>query len=333
MCAGCEFCEHCCECHGRLEIERVRRIQQELGQMMIHKAKATQHQENPTTRLIGVEIELAYGNRSAIGTVVMNWGGRIVHDGSLPPTGFEINTAPSSGDLFRRQVHEICEAGARNTPPAGVTPACGLHVHIDTRDLSYIEIRRLVMLYAALEPAFFALMPEKRRKSDFCRPCGPILSRALAVTDPVSAVEAQQALDVAIYHQDYAAHVREHGQEKGMKQFYRRLRELKAQHHNGARYHALNIHSHGYRGTVECRLFPGTAKATKIQRWGMLWAALVQHGHDMTDAQARKIGEPVAGNAARGVRVLQELAPRPDIAEWLAARFEKENGIPLAEAS
>lgn len=331
-CLTCSACPNCCVCGGAVERERGQRSQAELTNTRLWVAKATEHRRNPTTRLIGCEIEVATGDRDKVGHALQPWRGRIVSDGSLPSGGFEINTAPASGDLFMEQIDQICAAGSAGVPPVRVTPACGLHVHIDTRDLTYLELRRLVMLYAQLELGFFSLVWERRRASQYCKPCGPMLARALATAEPQSAAEAQQALDIAVYHQDYQAEVNARGPEIGVQRFLQRLREIKRSRHHSSRYTALNIHSHAYRGTVECRLFPGTAQAQKIQWWGMLWAQLVQHAHDMTDVQVKRI-VAAATDAPSGVRVLQELAPIPEIRDWLGARYQLINGTPLSAAA
>lgn len=46
------------------------------------------------------------------------------------------------------------------------------HVHIDARDFNHWDMRRLVMVYAKIEDALFAMVPEARRESRYCSPCG-----------------------------------------------------------------------------------------------------------------------------------------------------------------
>lgn len=84
--------------------------------------------------------------------------------------GFEINTAPSKGTVFIKQVWDICSALQRQG--AGVDERCGCHIHVDAVDYTYYELKRLLLFYAAVEPVIYGIVPDYRRTSHYCRPCG-----------------------------------------------------------------------------------------------------------------------------------------------------------------
>lgn len=227
--------------------------------------------ENKSPRLVSVEIEVAGVNSDdGVSRAVGEWGGSIVDDGSLPDDGFEINTTPAGGDIFLRQIRNIC-AALRNSG-AEVDDSCGLHVHADARDFCVYDVRRLVRVYAIVEDALFEACDPDRRHSNYCNPCGQDLLERLDVAQYDSSTVRYNML-MTIYSdlQIWAS--------KGPRRTHNadNIREKKQFKYAESRYRALNLHSWYHRGSIELRTSHGLVDAEEICSWGMLWAAVMDY--------------------------------------------------------
>lgn len=272
VCTKCGECSECCgqECTQEKPYRVAREARPTDCGIKFWMAKENERRINPSERFIAAEIEVAGKNDEWYASVieeVNKWGGRVVRDGSLPQGGFEINTAPAAGDQFIKEIRAICQTLQK--AGAFVTEKCGLHVHVDARDYSYQDIRRLALVYAALEPALFQMVNAYRRSNIYCMPCGQRFHQAMKFQEkPLK--DLKKEVFQGIYAMGFEARV---------------YREWKDSAH---RYSALNLHSWFYRGTIECRLFGGTVRSAKIIRWGMLWAKILDQVIRWTDAEAEE---------------------------------------------
>lgn len=259
---------------------------------------------NPSRRFIAVEIEVAksgYNSRQEIDPEIRGWAGAaLVSDGSLPDGGYEINTAPTSGDLFVSKVESLCAALGRAS--ASITKECGLHVHVDARRMTYRSMRRLVRLYEQVEEAMFAMVPASRKNNRYCRRVAGRYSRSLSLS-PATPYRAKAEVVEAVYCVD----VRDRC---GKETFSRRSKSK----YDDARYGAMNVHSWFYRGTVEFRLAAGTTNATKIVNWALLCASLLDWAEKHTD-------EELAALPSDSLEALLAVAPTREVREWVKARY------------
>jgi hypothetical protein len=225
--------------------------------------------------------------------VVAKWGGAIVGDGSLPGDGFEINTAPAAGDIFSEEMHEICEALKQDG--GYITNQAGAHVHIDARDFTFYDIRRLIFLYEKIEKALFGIVAPHRAASTYCRPCGPTYARNLSRGLMPKANKA--VILKNLYNIDKAD------------KSFKTVRLSKA----GPRYNGLNLHSWMFRGSVECRIAHGTVDETKLVNWGVLWARILDFAYKNTESaitQLREIGLPLLCKIAEDDEMIQWIENR-----------------------
>lgn len=259
VCGCCCRCESCCNCHeGALPRVAVYdltwhgRAKDKVGPQ----------------RYVSTEIEISFTSEDRVSSIVNKWGSAIVDDGSLGSNGSEINTAPARGAAWREQISELCDGLRRSG--ALVDRSCGLHVHIDARDFSYYDVRRLIRLYARIEPALFTLVSESRRSGNtYCIPCA---SRYLKPLSPDHHMKAtKQGVLMGVYNVTPDR--------------YENSKRWKEDKYNGARYAALNLHSWVYRGTIECRLHQGSTDAKKIVAWGELWSHIIEYAYTHTDKQ------------------------------------------------
>lgn len=316
VCQGCErryspdsmsYCEHdvCNDCscdtcaeeneraNGDCKVEHIN------NELTFHNAAKTQFKVNKSRRHVAVEIEVANVEEAGrIAQEVDSWSGCIVEDGSLPETGFEINTAPANGDEFVDQIKDI--TSALNKAGAEVTSDCGLHVHVDARDFSYYDVQKLCVVYHQIENWLFAMVPPRRKESTYCKPCG---AKLLPDTHRVSHKQAKRALFSKLYMKSTLGR----GSYNERKDKY-----------NQARYDALNLHSWLFRGTIECRMFNGTVDRTKITMWGMLWANILDFAKRYTDVEIEKMA-----HSMNGYDLLTLIADNTEIVNFINERIVK----------
>lgn len=307
-----------------------------------------ERKRNPLTRLVAVEIEVAGYDRSGhkLNQVCDRWGAAIVGDGSLPEGGFEVNTAPAGGDLWVRQIEEMCEA--LTTMRAYVNGRCGLHCHVDARDFQAYDLRRLVKLYSKLENSLYALLPPERRANTYCRPCAKqflrlfkdarlpgSLKRVSGGHQRRSAIRALRRaqrgqVEEALYTpgQSMPAANAPHGDQQSYRDA---LMERKRRKYDGTRYNALNVHSYFFRGTIECRMHPGTVDPRNIINWGTLWAGILQYALITPERIVESLPD-CRGDVSRGVQILMDIAPTPGAREYVEDCFRMYNDADVVQA-
>jgi len=293
LCQSCEECENCCHCNDQRNIEFIRPPREPF----FHKATNVQHKVNPSSRYISAEIEVAetrVGAEDTTSPPVKKWNGGIVEDGSLPASGFEINTAPASGDLYVNQIHDICEGLAEQNGKA--TKACGLHIHVDARDYNFYDVRKLAFLYEKIEDALFGIVAPSRKASHYCQPCGKKYVRELE-NNTIPKDNEKKILENVYGSKDVD------------------LERVKGNKYNEARYGALNVHSWVYRGSIEFRMHHGTVNEEKITNWGILLAGIVDYAYDNSEKKIKTLkGDPLS--------ILLSIAPSDKVKEWVTDRYK-----------
>ena len=217
---------------------------------------------NKSHRLISAEIEIC-GITTATceltSTLTQNRC-TVVHDGSLPDGGFEINTHPAGGDLFLQLVNDIGRGLMKGS--AFVNERAGCHIHIDARDFGYTDLAMLCKVYGCTEAALYSLLPQGRRTNKFCKVCGIsyLLAMLSAERNETTGSKLQAAYRKGImdtlYGTSSTSVIKSSAQTKGASN----------------RYRGLNLHSWFHRGTIEFRIPPGMTNPRYISNWGMLLA-------------------------------------------------------------
>jgi hypothetical protein len=297
-CSNCNNCKDCCECENGVSFFKQ-------DPPVFHDAVKTKFKINPSKRHIAAEIEVAGvksefisdPNVPTISRVVKKWQGAIVEDGSLPSDGFEINTAPASGDLYVEQIKEICDI--LNSRDAKVNNSCGLHIHVNAQDHNFYDIKKLAYLYEKIEPALFSIISPGRKSSRYCLPCGP--KYVVNLEKGIYPKDTEKILKKNIYNnEDENKHY------------------LRTNKYHDARYNAMNLHSWVYRGSIEFRMHHGTTNARKIQNWGILLAGILDFAYENNEFDIRSLkGDPFS--------LLLEVAPTQAVKEWVVER-KKEFG-------
>lgn len=126
---------------------------------------------------------------------------------------------------------------------AKVNSSCGLHIHIDGANHTPKSLKNLVFTFRAKEDLIFkAVGTQRSRLGHWCKPIDDELVdniKKLKTTDD-SSLQSTWYDTYRDWHAESA-------------------------HYHASRYHALNLHSLWYRGTIEFRLFEATLHAGEIR--------------------------------------------------------------------
>ena len=135
---------------------------------------------------------------------------------------------------------------------AKVNSSCGLHIHIDGANHTPRSLKNLVFTFRAKEDLIFkAVGTQRSRLEHWCKPIDDKLVdsiKKLKTTDN-SSLRSTWYGTYDDWHDESA-------------------------HYHASRYHALNLHSLWYRGTVEFRLFEATLHAGEIRAYITLCLAM-----------------------------------------------------------
>lgn len=183
----------------------------------------------------------------------------IKDDASLRSGGWEVVSPPLSGEEGIAEVELVVRALRR--AGAYVDGNCGLHIHVDARDLEPEVITRLISRYAEFEHTIDLFMPRHRRGNNnrFCRSM-----------DYYS--EVGQIRDLKV---------------KSKGEFDTILFSRRADLNANSRYTKLNVeHAYVKHGTVEFRQHGGTMEAEKIVHWIRFCVGFVEATRDRVHKEA-----------------------------------------------
>lgn len=349
-CQSCGFCIDCCGCIKVDTANLPMPPEEEIRPGIVWQRGAMKHfpatgkwgllgsgvpfkgQYNPFKRLIGQEIEVGgNGTRNMNQVVVKKWTGCIVQDGSIPDTGFEINTSPAGGDQYIQQLRDIIAECGRTG--VWVNSQCGLHTHVDTSDFNIWSMRRLINLYRRAEPHMFSMLPSVRHGNHFCTPCGDswwtvfnepgkiheLKTRYINVPEKDEAgetvIKKRRKVEETFHNPTaslkgkltaalYARNPNEYATNKDRQRVAKELEAHKSGKDNNTRYRALNVHSWLLRGTLEFRHgapameLHHTTRSAKVPvqgdyivNWGLTCAGLVEAAARMSDSDVDKLGD------------------------------------------
>jgi hypothetical protein len=305
---------------------------------------------NKSRRFLTCEIETDHGGRGygdpVVALVADKWDMKIEHDGSV--RGKEIITTPANGDAFVRQAEELCSALVQDQVVATHSGNydTGFHLHVDARDLSWVDLKRMFTLWNHVERAALdTLRPERQATliGGWAEPRSHMEEAGEgAPLDPRKRTggegASQEDLEKEARKRVIAALGRERGEEAPatwIEDETPRLRtpgkarraekvtlfsagsgEWATDRRPGERYFALNGMSLFRLGTVEIRAFESTSNAEDLVCWGMLWAAFT----DMSKGMSRKKMLQLIQKNPRSV--LLDAAPNTRTKLWLKRRWK-----------
>lgn len=145
------------------------------------------------------------------------------------------------------------------TKSCGVNASCGLHVHVQSVELTPPQICNVLKTWDCIEPWVLKALPPHRHASKHAQ---------RAAHDHEKLNEIKTNLDLASYW--YKTLINENV-----------LRAVAKDKYNPTRYAAVNLHSHFHRGTIEFRLHHGTLNFTKIKNWVEICTKIVDMGKNL----------------------------------------------------
>lgn len=256
-------------------------------------------------RKFGVEIEAVGCSRNTIAGALRHAGinataegynhnavgyWKVVTDASVAG-GFEVVSPILEGDAGLAELMKVAqiiqECGAT------VNKECGLHVHVDARDMDLPQMKRVCKMWLKYENCFDSIQPASRKNNVYCqgitKKFGTVEQGFKAIDNCISTRELRQVINSdQRYGDGYTS-----------------------------RYHKLNLESLMRHGTVEFRQHAGTVDAIKIVNWVKLVANFVESA---TSAKGIKITG--AGNFESFLKVVTEPAVKKFYRER-AKKFER----------
>jgi hypothetical protein len=243
---------------------------------------------------MGVELEVNGFKKpsrealTALYNLCVEWHAGIGTDGSCGDTGVEIRTAPACNGTFVKQLTQIIRAMKRAN--AVIDERCGLHVHVDVRDLAmqryphnlmvegyHSPLDTICRMWTCVEPTFYRMVDVKRPMGKYCK------------TWPQTLVSRNMQAP---------------GLMNSARQGW-----FEAWNSQLIRYQGLNLQAYHTHKTVEFRLHQGTLNRSHIIAWAQLCAAFI----DACETTIDPIGlyNTVLSQGDDGLAWLQSLATTP----------------------
>lgn len=220
----------------------------------------------PNGRLVGIEVETNTGVR--LNGWLDKWRGAIHEDGSC---GWEAVTTPLGGKHIEACMKDL--AKAMRHEHASADDRCGVHVHVDARDIRWHDMRRLLRAYSLVEPVMYLLAGQHRTSQHYCMPCGKKYADACEAEDFKTAI-------MAVAYKYHPERVRAYARERPDKK-------------DGGRYKGLNIipwltgrRKHAPDTTVEFRMHRNSLDGRRLAWWAKVCAELVSWAAKASDAEA-----------------------------------------------
>lgn len=148
-------------------------------------------------------------------------------------------------DTVQACIRALRKAGAK------VNQSCGLHIHIDGANHTAKSLKNLAFTFRAKQDLIFKSVAPNRIGNRYCKPLTDDLVDNIKKIKKLEAESMKEAW--------YGT--------------YDDFRDESA-HYHASRYHALNLHSLWYRGTVEFRLFNSTLHAGEVRAYLNLCLAM-----------------------------------------------------------
>jgi hypothetical protein len=223
-----------------------------------------------SSRMVGLEIECYSDgwNYWEESDVDGNW--RSVHDGSISAFGDGsrgvefVSRYPVNGDRLYQDIEYI--TGYLNNDldfPFSVNKSCGVHVHVDGRDLDWRGLKAALLIGKSAQDIIYKMMPPSRDQGRWCKRI-PLSRRQIMEIDS----------DQSFIDSWYGAWHVNPSMEK----------------YNDSRYCGMNMHARIIHGSVEFRYHSGTTNLQKILNWVKICTAIVDRAYDIqTNAPSERL--------------------------------------------
>lgn len=224
-------------------------------------------------RAVGLEVEFNEGAESCALQTWEDEGHGLHEDGSC---GWELVTRPTRTDALPGVVRKLSAC----LDEARINSDCGVHVHVDARDVGWYEIRRLLALWGHIESLMYVIGGQERYSNTYCKPIAP---HCLGILGECGRDLRHAVFDVAM------------GEEIDLDRYVASKKRKKG----GDRYRSLNlmpwIAGRGGGGsrrgdcTIEFRLHRHHEHAWRTLGWAELVRDLVTWCASATDGECKRL--------------------------------------------
>ena len=217
--------------------------------------------EGQSDRYIGLEIECVttlydFWDLWDVGEITSSRRFRPVSDSSIRVNNSEdekgvewVMRNPMQGDTMRQAVDHMLEA--LNNGDYYVNKSCGLHVHIDARDMDYQDLKWTLLLGKSSQDVIYKMMPPSRVSTRWSRRIPLDRKSILSIDSNEEFVDSwYDAWGVPPSYDKY----------------------------NDSRYCGMNMHSRITNGSIEFRYHSGTLNSEKIHNWITICQKIVDAG-------------------------------------------------------
>lgn len=220
-----------------------------------------------TDRIFSVEIEAGFRDddaaENAARSVATETG--IARDGSIDSeSGIEFQTPLLKGRAGETYLMDTLKTIKDNNGYVNVS--CGLHIHIDGRDIHNQNLRKRGVIYAALlafyvsfEDVITSFLPYSRRSGRYCRPVKEIFH-----LEEIMGCGTSDSVE-ALWYRTTDREV---------------IDNIKLDTKHRSRYCGVNMHALFAMKHLEIRYHSGTLNLRKILEWAELHNSIVQYCHN-----------------------------------------------------
>ena len=249
---GCTYCEECYPGDGDdVDLDSYHTREMDSSSESFAKIKSK--------RLVGLAFECysdGWDYWDGATEVDGNW--RAVHDGSISPWGDRskgvefVSRVPKNGDALWKDVEYITDYTSTNF---AVNRSCGVHVHVDGRDLEWKAIKNLLLLGKSVQNILYKMLPPSRDTSRWCK-------RIPMSRESIRDIGSNQDFIDSWYSS--------WGVDPSMDKY------------NDARYCNMNMHARILHGSIEFRYHSGTLNKEKLLHWIRICTSIVDKARDIT---------------------------------------------------
>ena len=245
------YCEDCYPGEGEdVDLESY-------GRVNLHKSKC--FNRNKFSRAVGIELEAINEDYDCMDSDFYedNWefknNWNVIHDGSIDSgegKGREFITRGGlSGDELYQSIDNI--TSMLKFRGWQVNRSCGMHVHIDARDLNWREIKYILAVSKLSEQIIYKMLPRSRVDGRWCKRIPIDINDILNIKDNQDFIDTwYQSFDTYPSYDKY----------------------------NDSRYCGTNMHSRIIHGSIEFRHHSGTLDSDKIINWIEICQKIVDAG-------------------------------------------------------
>ena len=209
-------------------------------------------------RMVGLEVECYSDGWDYWDEAEVEGNWRAVHDGSIEAHGDGsrgvefVSRSPSNGDGLYKDVLYLSGFVSEGF---SVNRSCGMHVHVDGRDLDYKGLKYALLIGKSVQSIIYMMLPPSRNNGRWCRRIPMSRESILRISNNEEFIDSWYA---------------SWGVDPSMEKY------------NNSRYCGMNMHARIIHGSIEFRYHSATINPTKIINWIKICTAIVDKAKEIS---------------------------------------------------